>query len=93
MVVVFNDFVCTRNIRYLREKYKVSRRALSRLVGISVLTLRDFEEERVLPFFTHRQLKRIIDVFELPIEQFTQQDLLNGESDGMCGMKTPSPIG
>ena len=50
MVVVFNDFVCTRNIRYLREKYKVSRRALSRLVGISVLTLRDFEEERVLPF-------------------------------------------
>lgn len=93
MVVVFNDFVCTRNIRYLREKYKVSRRALSRLVGISALTLRDFEEERVLPFFTHRQLKHISDVFELPIEQFTQQDLLNGESDGMCGMKTPSPIG
>ena len=93
MVVVFNDFVCTRNIRYLREKYRVSRRALSRLVGISVLTLRDFEEERVLPFFTHRQLKHIRDVFELPIEQFTQQDLLNGESDGMCGMKTPSPIG
>lgn len=93
MVVVFNDFVCTRNIRYLREKYKVSRRALSRLVGISVLTLRDFEEERVLPFFTHRQLKRISDVFELLIEQFTQQDLRNGESDGMCGMKTPSPIG
>ena len=93
MVVVFNDFVCTRNIRYLREKYKVSRRALSRLVGISVLTLRAFEEERVLPFFTHRQLTRISDVFDLPIEQFTQQDLLNGESDGMCGMKTPSPIG
>ena len=56
MVIILNDFVCSKNIRYLREKYRVSRRALSRLVGISLCTLRDYEEERVIPVFTHRQL-------------------------------------
>lgn len=75
MVIVLNDFVCSRNIRYLREKYRVSRRALSRLVGISLCTLRDYEEERVIPEFTHRQLQRLSAVFDLSIEQLTNHDL------------------
>ena len=84
MVIILNDFVCSKNIRYLREKYRVSRRALSRLVGISLCTLRDYEEERVIPVFTHRQLQRLSAVFDLPIEQLTDCNLTVPDDEECC---------
>ena len=53
-------------------------------MGISLCTLRDYEEERVIPVFTHRQLQRLSAVFDLPIEQLTDCDLTVPDDEECC---------
>ena len=63
-----------RNILFLRKKYSLSRKALACLIGISVYTLKDWEEEKSKPILRHDQLNRIATIFEL-----TGEDLVNKE--------------
>ena len=43
---VFNNDLFFRNFVYFKEKYCLSRKALSKLLGVSVYTIEDIEKNR-----------------------------------------------
>ena len=75
MLIEMGDTTLGRNILFLRKKYHISRRGLSCLTGISIYTLKDWEEERVCPVISQEQLKRISEVFNIPTHQLVHKNL------------------
>ena len=75
MLVEMSDCTCVRNICYLRQKYAVSRRGLSKLMGISVYTLRGLEEGTIPPLFKSRELMRLCAIFDITMETLVHTDL------------------
>ena len=75
MLIEVNGSSCIENIRYLRKKYAVSRRALAKLAGMSEITLRMLEEGTIAPIFRNRELKRMCSVFDVSLEDFIEKDL------------------
>ena len=75
MLIETGDRICIQNIQYLRKKYCISRKGLSKLIGISEYKLRSMEEEPVPTVFTYEQLQRISQIFNLPVEKFLHDPL------------------
>ena len=75
MIVDMTGSYCAGNIRHLRKKYSVSRRGLARLIGINEIELREIEAGRLRPAFPYQQLKRLCNIFEIPIDVLIQRDL------------------
>ena len=83
MLIEMSDTMLGRNMLFLRRKYHISRKGLSCLTGISVYTLKDWEEERVIPVIQWEQLNRISEVFNIPGEDLVHKDL------DICRSKRP----
>ena len=75
MIVDMTGSYCAGNIRYLRKKYCVSRRALARLIKMNEIELREIEAGRFRPAFPYPQLKRLCDIFEIPVNALIRKDL------------------
>ena len=57
------------NIRYLKKRYCLSRRAFARLIGVSEYTITDWETGLVPAVLYHETCKRICAVFDIQVEQ------------------------
>ena len=68
MLIEYNPKYHTpaRNIRLLRKKYYLSRRALAKLVGISEVHLKHIEAEENAPVFDSAVFSRLMQVFPIP---------------------------
>ena len=75
MLIEYPDTVLGRNLLFLRKKYHLSRKALSKLTGISVYTLKDWEEEKIAPVIQWEQLKRISVIFDISTERLVHRNL------------------
>ena len=75
MLIEMSNTILGKNILFLRKKYHISRRGLSCLIGISIYTLKDWEEERMIPIIDYNQLKRLSEVFNIPGHKLVNNDL------------------
>ena len=64
-----------RNVRYLRKKYHLSRRALAALTGISTRQLARIEGEETELQLSHDTLVRFREIFAIPLEDIIHADL------------------
>ena len=76
MLIEIGNDICIQNIIVLRNKYTVSRRALAKLIDIPEFDLRCMEQGKIPTVFTHEQLVRISQVFNIPIEEFINKHIL-----------------
>lgn len=68
MVIEYNRnyHPVSRNIRRLRRKYQLSRRALAALTGVSPKHLRQLEAGRLPPTLDSALALRLAEIFPLP---------------------------
>ena len=76
MLIEMGNDIFIQNIVFLRNKYAISRRGLAKLIDIPEFDLRCMEERRIPTVFTHEQLVRISQVFNIPIEEFINKQIL-----------------
>lgn len=70
MLIEYNEHHhISRNVRFLRKKYSLSRRALARLVGISEFRLERIEEGTAVPVISDAVLRRLCQVFDVDSEE------------------------
>ena len=75
MIIELNDTVFARNVRYLREHYALSRRALAKLIGISPFRLQAIENQTVLPILPFDSFLRICEVFHVDADTLSGTDI------------------
>ena len=61
MIMVLND-TFVDNVVFLRKHYTVSQRAMAKLIGMSYLTYRDYEEKRIRPDLPPEPYHRLCQV-------------------------------
>lgn len=72
---IFNNDLFFRNFRYLKEKYCLSRRALARLLHMSVYAIEDMEKNRWGDELELKKLLRICQIFEVDLNDMVKKDL------------------
>jgi len=73
MVDITGSFFCS-NLRWLRNRYSLSKRALSRLIGISRYMLDDLESGRSVSVSASHIL-RLRAIFNIDVETLFHTDL------------------
>ena len=76
MLIEVTGTYCVSNIKYLRRKYSLSRKALAKLIGIRFSLLKMIEEGESVEIFSHWELERLCAVFDVPKEILMHQNLL-----------------
>ena len=88
MIIEISTCIIGRNLRFLREKYKLPTIALSKLTGIPEPCIQAIEKELFVPPMTDYQLKRLCDVLNIPMEHLIQTDL---EKETVIPFKNQDP--
>ena len=70
MIIIPNGTLFASRILRLRKKYYLSQRALSALIGVSVYSLRGWEEETLVPMLSNETLSRLCQVFNTTAATF-----------------------
>ena len=68
VLIDLNNTYFSRNIRLLRNHYRLSCRSLAALVGITVKELRQIEQKKDPPPVTYEVVRRLLNIFALPAE-------------------------
>ena len=63
------------NIRYLKKRYCLSRRAFARLIGVSEYTVRDWEAGTAPVVLRYETCKRICAVFDVKPEDLIDRKI------------------
>ena len=77
MLIEVTGTYCVSNIKCLRKKYSVSRKALAKLIGIRISLLKMIEEGKSAEIFSCREIDRICAVFDVPKEDLIHKELPN----------------
>ena len=72
---VLEDGLFFRNFAYFKEKYCLSRRALGRLLGISVYTVEDIEKNRCNYDLPMKVISRASQIFGVEFDDLVAKDL------------------
>ena len=72
---VFQNDLFFRNFRYLKEKYCLYRRALGRLLHMSVYAIEDMEKNRWGDELELQTLLRICQIFNTELNDMISKDL------------------
>lgn len=75
MIIYLGKEYFPKNLVYLRKKYALSRRALSRLSGIPEYQIKWIEEGGFYPEITSVSLRRLRQIFHLETEDLMDKDL------------------
>ena len=75
MIIETGDGTFSRNLRYLRLKNRLSLRALAKHLDISVYSLKKLEESSSGAVFTDQTLRRLCEVFRVPMEDILHREL------------------
>ena len=70
MIIIGNRAIFCRRVRTLRKKYYLSQKALAALIGVSVYSLRGWEEETLEPMLSDESLARLCQVFDTTAATF-----------------------
>jgi transcriptional regulator with XRE-family HTH domain len=74
MQIIIRNEIFSRNLRYLRQKSKLSQKELAQRMGFSVYYLRNIELCRREAVLTYQELKLLCSILETNVE-----GLLHGE--------------
>ena len=74
MQIIIRNEIFSRNLRYLRQKSKLSQKELAQRMGFSVYYLRNVELCRREAVLTYQELKLLCSILETNVE-----GLLHGE--------------
>ena len=74
MQIIIRNEIFSRNLRYLRQKNKLSQKELAQRMGFSVYYLRNVELCRREAVLTYQELKLLCSILETNVE-----GLLHGE--------------
>ena len=69
MLIEPGNYPFCENIRYLKKRYCLSRRAFARLIGVFEYTIADWEAGTVPAVLDYKTCKRICAVFDVKMEQ------------------------
>ena len=72
---VFNNDMFFRNFVYFKEKYCLSRKALSKLLGVSVYTIEDIEKNRCNYDLPLSLIVRCSQIFGVDMDAIVSFDL------------------
>ena len=72
---ILQDDVFFRNFSYLKEKYCLSRKALSRLLGVSIYMVEDMEKKRCNYDLPLAVISRASQVFGVDLDDLVAKDL------------------
>ena len=75
MILILSDTTLFRNIRYLRARYHLSRRALGALVGLSPCVIKTMENETAMTFIDKQILYNLCRVFDVSVEDMLHFDM------------------
>ena len=78
MIIILPDTTLFRNIRYLRARYHLSRKALGALTGLSPSVIKCMENESVLTFINKQALMNLCRVFDVTVEDMLHSDMEKG---------------
>lgn len=80
------------NIRYLRRRFRLSRRSLAMLLGVSPQTLRRIERAKT-PFELDAPVcSRILQVFDVEAETLIREDLKQTGYDIRCSERSAPAV-
>lgn len=74
MQIIIRNEIFSRNLRYLRQKSKLSQKELAQRMGFSVYYLRNVELCRREAVLTYQELKLLCNILQTDVE-----GLLHGE--------------
>ena len=74
MQIIIRNEIFSRNLRYLRQKSKLSQKELAQKMGFSVYYLRNIELCRREAVLTYQELKLLCSILQTDVE-----GLLHGE--------------
>lgn len=74
MQIIIRNEIFSRNLRYLRQKNKLSQKELAQRMGFSVYYLRNIELCRREAVLTYQELKLLCSILQTDVE-----GLLHGE--------------
>ena len=74
-IFVFNNDLFFRNFRYLKEKYCLPRRALSKLLGMSVFAIEAMENNQWGDALELEKLERVCQIFNADFHDIISKDL------------------
>ena len=74
MQIIIRNEIFSRNLRYLRQKNKLSQKELAQRMGFSVYYLRNIELCRREAVLTYQELKLLCSILQTEVE-----GLLHGE--------------
>lgn len=74
MQIIIRNEIFSRNLRYLRQKSKLSQKELAQRMGFSVYYLRNIELCRREAVLTYQELKLLCSILQTDVE-----GLLHGE--------------
>ena len=72
---VMNNDLFFRNFAYFKEKYCLSRKALSRLLGVSVYTIEDIEKNQCTYDLPLSLIVRASQIFGVDMDDMVSLDL------------------
>ena len=75
MIIYIGGDFFGKNLVYLRKKYRISRRAVAKLAGISAYTLEGIEKGVLYPELKAEVFQRLCEIFHVDSNQLTQTDL------------------
>ena len=75
MIICCNKMLVCKNLRYMRRKRRLTRRALSRLTGIDSDLIRMLEKAKVPPAMDYAPFKRVCDALDVSVEDMIHTDL------------------
>ncbi len=72
---ILQDDLFFRNFSYLKEKYCLSRKALSRLLGVSIYMVEDMEKNRCNYDLPLKVISRSSQIFGVEFDDLVSKDL------------------
>ena len=79
MIIHLGNEYFPETLLYLRKKYALSRRALSRLTGIPEYRIKGIEDGIYCPEVSLSNLRRLRDIFQLETDDLSAKNLSNNE--------------
>lgn len=83
MKIMTHDDTLSRNLRFLRAKYRLSQRSLALLAGISPPILRQIEDMALITVIASNTLKRLCQIFDMDPDTLVRTDL-SARTDTSC---------
>lgn len=78
-LMILNDDLFFKNFTYFKEKYCLSRKALSRLLGVSVYMIEDMEKNQCKYDLPLALIVGASQIFDVDINDMISLDLSNKE--------------